>query len=183
MPAKQPQRTNVWDVAVTVPRWVVFLFAAIIAVQAFHWAGHAFQTYQHWWLGLPMRHARGLTFFVDAEWYHFAFNTFYWISLSLLAVGLRIGDRRRWFGTVPYWSFIGGLAVSTYHELEHVVKIGQHVLFACRLCPGIFSTHFDHIYFHFVLNTTMLFLPIVAFVGWGFACRGWQFAVKSSRAQ
>lgn len=154
--------------------WVTLVFAAALAYQILHWVEHLAQFYQHWWLGLSLLHSHGILFFFDFEWNHFTFNTLYWLGLIAVFFGSgmhRAGHPARRKALV-FWGFLlGGVAVQSYHQIEHFVKIYQHLTVGCEPCPGILGYALDGIYLHFTLNTIILIFPLAAFIAYGLPAR------------
>lgn len=152
-------------------RWAVLTFSAALVYQILHWIEHAAQVYQHWWLGISLLQAHGIVFFFDIEWNHFTFNTLYWIALLAVFFGSGMHRaaspaRRRPF---TFWGFLlGGVALQSYHQVEHVFKIYQHLTVGCEPCPGVLGYVIDGIYLHFTLNSIVLAFPLIAFVAYGF---------------
>lgn len=152
------------------PRWIIFLFAAILTYEFLHWIEHIVQLYQRAWIGIPTQEASGALSFFDAEWNHFLFNVLTFVVLLVLAHSFY---RQR---GLPRWSFLTAAAVQTFHVTEHVAKLTQHVLYDCQSCPGIFGNYFDVVYYHFTFNTLVFFLLLYPFFAWGFHRRIWKYA-------
>ncbi len=157
--------------AQVLPKWVVIVFGASLAYQILHWVEHAAQAYQHAWLGLSILRSHGIVFFLDLEWNHFVFNTLYWAGLGVVL----FGAWRWWRGAArrtnpfAFWGFlIGGLGMQTYHQVEHTMRMIQHLQVGCEPCPGILGWYLDGVWLHFSLNTVVLAFPLLAFVAYGF---------------
>lgn len=133
------------------------VLALALAVQGFHWIEHLAQVYQHWWLSLPIKESRGILFFLDLEWNHFVFNSVY---LLLLAAA--------WFLLQGIVSHVvirflaAGTLIQSYHLVEHMVRIWQHIQTTCEPCKGILGRYVDGVYLHFVFNTLVFILPLIA---------------------
>jgi hypothetical protein len=145
-------------------RFVTVLFTFALLYQLFHWIEHAAQVYQHWFQALPAKDSHGILFFLDFEWNHFVFNTGYFVALLIVLVMLVA--RRHAFGirASALWLIGIGTAIQGYHQIEHMVKIFQHLARGCEPCPGILGKVLDGVYLHFTLNTLVLLLPLAAFV-------------------
>ncbi|MDP3727514.1 MAG: hypothetical protein Q8R35_02645 [bacterium] len=155
-------------------QWMAFAFAAAVAYQVLHWIEHLAQFYQHWWLGISLLQAHGIIFFFDLEWNHFTFNTLYWIGLIVVffGAGLHRAASPARGRPLVFWGFIlGGIALQSYHEVEHFAKIYQHLTVGCEPCPGILGYYLDGVYLHFALNTLVLIFPLAAFLQYGFLSR------------
>ena len=151
--------------------WITFLFAGALLYQITHWVEHVAQVYQHWWQGLIIAESRGILFFFDLEWNHFTFNTFYWIALIAIFFAGRFfkkGGLAHKKPLVLYGFIGGGLIVQTYHQIEHIARVAQHLTLNCQPCPGILGWYLDGVYLHFALNTIVLVFPLVAFFSYGY---------------
>ncbi|MDP3734824.1 MAG: hypothetical protein Q8R39_00120 [bacterium] len=115
------------------------LFSLALLYQLFHWIEHVVQVYQHWLRGMPAAQSHGILFFLDFEWNHFVFNTGYFIAL--LVVLILIITKRQVFDirASALWLLGIGTAIQGYHQIEHIVKISQHLARGCEPCPGISS--------------------------------------------
>lgn len=149
--------------------WILVVFGTSLLYQILHWIEHVAQVYQHWWLGLPIAGSHGIIFFLDLEWNHFVFNTLYLAGLLVVGVGMYRTDPA-WFRarSAAAVLLLGGILVQVYHQLEHTVKIYQHLLNNCEPCPGILGKPLDGVYLHFAFNTVVLVLPLLAFFLGGF---------------
>ena len=146
------------------PRWVVLLFALALIYQFFHWIEHLAQVYQHWLLKLPAAASHGVLFFLDFEWNHFVFNTGYFIALAV-TLGYFLLKRRTLAVRAGAIALLAtGTLIQAYHQVEHTVKIAQHLALGCEPCPGILGKVLDGVYLHFTLNTIVLVLPLAAFL-------------------
>jgi len=145
-------------------QWTMVLFSLALVYQLFHWIEHVAQVYQHWLRAMPAAKSHGILFFLDFEWNHFVFNTGYFVVLLVVLV-LLITKRRAFDIRAPaLWLLIIGTAMQGYHQIEHIVKISQHLALRCEPCPGILGKTFDGVYLHFTLNTLVLLLPLAAFL-------------------
>ena len=122
---------------------VVFrpLFLGVVIVQGIHVVEHIIQLVQVFLLGIPDDKALGLLGYIfqfqgTEEWLHLAFNLTYLTALVLLVLPLR--DRVP--DTVPRWaytSFIFGVALESWHNVEHAVIISNVIRNGGCPCPGI----------------------------------------------
>ena len=145
--------------------WTAFSWFFVVALlyQLFHWIEHVAQVYQHWLLGLPAPKSHGILFFLDFEWNHFVFNTGYLLALVIILfwiIAKRAGHSNMRFTILL---LLLGVLIQGYHEIEHIVKIYQHLTVACDSCPGILGKRLDGVYVHFTFNTLVLALPLSAF--------------------
>lgn len=130
-----------------------------LLIQGFHWIEHLAQVYQHWWLSLPIKESKGILFFLDLEWNHLIFNFVYLLPLAAAWFLLR-GKVSR----TAIWFLAVGVLVQSYHVIEHVVRIWQHLQTACEPCKGVLGWYIDGVYLHFAFNTLVLTLPLTAFI-------------------
>ena len=147
---------------------VAYLFAGALLYQTFHWIEHGVQMYQHVLLSWPAAHSHGILFFLDFEWNHFVFNTGYLIVLIIVLYLLHRSfpsDSAKDSARIFLWI---GVFLQGYHEIEHVIKIWQHITTSCEPCPGILGNFFDGVYVHFIFNTVVLILPAITFFAYGF---------------
>ena len=116
-------------------------FAAVVLIQGVHVFEHVVQLIQVSVLGVPDDEALGLLGYVlqlqgTEEWLHLVFNSAYLLALYSILVPLR---RRR--GTeVPNWAFavfVFGVALETWHMVEHGVIISHVIANHGCPCPGI----------------------------------------------
>lgn len=157
--------------AETTKPWITILFSVAVLYQITHWIEHVAKAYQHWWLGISLLEARGILFFFDLEWNHFVFNTLYWAALLAVFFAGRFFKKESLARQKPlvFYGFLGGgLFLQSYHQVEHLVRIIQHVALNCQPCPGILGWYFDEIYLHFILNSVALVFPLIAFFAYGY---------------
>lgn len=158
--------------------WLGFIFGIALLYQFSHVLEHLFIFYQHWWLGISRLGAHGVLFFLDFEWTHFAFNSFYFFTLVAVFLGAGFHQRDKIIKQKILFSlFLASILVQGYHTTEHSVRIFQHVTTACEPCPGILLQFFDidDIYFHTFFNTMAFMLPAIVFFSAGF----WKSFLKS----
>lgn len=137
----------------------VKILALALVIQGFHWIEHLAQVYQHGWLSLPIKESRGILFFLDLEWNHFVFNSAYLVLLVAAWFLLRRISSR-----VATRFLVVGVFIQSYHLIEHIVRVQQHIQTACEPCKGILGWYVDGVYLHFTFNTLVLALPLVAFI-------------------
>jgi hypothetical protein len=118
------------------------LFTAVVVIQGIHVVEHMIQLAQIYVFGVADDDALGflgylIQFNDTEEWLHLGFNLAYLTSLYLL-----VWPMRKFVPfSIPLWAFVvfvaGGVAVESWHEVEHVV-IMSHVIrnHGCP-CPGI----------------------------------------------
>lgn len=137
------------------------LFAVAIAVQGFHFVEHVAQVIQKF--GLGQAEAHGLLGRLDFEWVHFGYNTALLLALAAAVALWRASPSRGAWDDLSLGIFGLGVAVQTYHWIEHVVRLNQ---FLGDLEPvGILGTTFNIILLHFSINLIVYALMLAAFVG------------------
>lgn len=134
------------------------ILAFALVIQGFHWIEHLAQMYQHWWLSLPIKESKGILFFLDLEWNHFVFNSAYFTLLAAFWFLLRKTSSR-----ATMMVLVVGILIQGYHLIEHIVRVWQHIQIACEPCKGILGWYVDGVYLHFMFNTLVLSLPLIAF--------------------
>jgi hypothetical protein len=141
-----------------------YIFAFALALQLFHQLEHFVQVAQAKFLGIKPAHGI-LGSVVDLEWVHFVYNSGLLILLLLATVAV-LRDRR--VRPPVGWLFLGAtLAVQTYHQLEHVAKIVQHVQTGADPAPGILGFVIDLVWLHFTINAVVTVCMIGAFYSLG----------------
>ena len=140
------------------------IFAVALTIQSFHMLEHVVQVVQAKFLGIKPAHGL-LGSIVDHEWVHFVYNMGLYALLILGTVALLREGRTR---TPAGWLWLGAaLAVQSYHSIEHIVKIVQHVRTGADPAPGILGQIFDLIWLHFTFNAIVTICMVGAFVGLG----------------
>ncbi len=117
------------------------LFVGTVIVQGTHVAEHIIQLIQVYILGIPDDEALGLLGYVfqlqgTEEWLHLVFNLTYLVALLLLVLPLR----RFVPQTVAPWAFaafVSGVALESWHNVEHLVIISNVIANGGCPCPGI----------------------------------------------
>lgn len=152
------------------------VFAGALVYQIFHWIEHVAQVYQHWWLGISLLESHGILFFFDFEWNHFVFNSIYLLGLTIVFWRGGLYKTSTFGGkeAIAVKIFFAGLILQLYHQVEHSVKIYQHISRGCEPCPGILGWYVDGIYLHFFFNTAVLISPLVAFFVLGYFNKLWK---------
>lgn len=124
----------------------------LLLVQGGHVLEHMVQSAQVYFFGVSRPQAHGLLGAVfDFEWVHLAYNTVFLAALAWLfrAYGPALRERAR--GWV-WSSFVLGLVLQSYHEVEHVVKITQHEILGQTPAPGILGNLVDLVLLHLGFN-------------------------------
>jgi len=123
------------------------------AVQSFHMAEHVVQAWQVF--AAEGEHRSGLvgaTF--DVEWVHLVFNV---AVLAFLVSVWRIGRTQGWLagpgGGAPW--VLAGLGLQGYHLVEHLVRMGQHLVGGVSRPPGLLGQVLDLTWLHFAVNTAV----------------------------
>jgi hypothetical protein len=137
-------------------------------------AEHFAQLYEHLpapiGLGWSIKASAGIVYFLNLEWNHFLFNLLYLLLLGYVFVAFRFYSKDsnarepRW----AFWAFSIAFFVQIYHAFEHTVRINQFLTTGCTPCKGVLGNYFDGIYLHFAFNSFVYFLPLLAFLGYGF---------------
>jgi hypothetical protein len=117
------------------------LFIGVVAVQGIHVVEHIIQLIQVYVLGVPDEKALGLLGYVlqfngTEEWLHLVFNVTYLSALLLLVGPLRAFVPK----AVPRWAFnvfLFGVALESWHNVEHAVIISNVIRNGGCPCPGI----------------------------------------------
>lgn len=136
------------------------VFTAAVIIQSLHMVEHVAQVIQKFWLKLPEAH--GLLGMFDFEWVHFAYNGALLLTLYILVFGcIRLFQTH---GTPIFYTFIAGVAVQSYHMIEHIVKIVQHIQTGLHGTPGILGNFINPVWFHFSINLLVLVLVIIPFI-------------------
>jgi hypothetical protein len=113
---------------------------AVVAVQGVHVFEHVVQLFQ---VHHHSKNTLGLLGYVfmfqgTAEWMHLVFNVAYMVALYIIAIGLRDHVRLGSLAPRPYAVFlVFGVALETWHSIEHAVIV-KHIIEndGCP-CPGI----------------------------------------------
>ena len=134
------------------PRAVVVLLAAGLAVQVFHMVEHVVQVWQT--DVAQAEHRSGLLGRgVDVEWAHLALNV---AVLAFVAAVWSTGRSLRLLtGAGAAW-LLAALVVQSYHVVEHVAKVVQHLTLGLRVAPGLLGGHVGLVWFHFGVNLAVL---------------------------
>lgn len=145
------------------------LFSAVVLVQGIHVVEHVIQLVQVFVLGVPDDEALGLLGYVlqlqgTEEWLHLGFNSVYLLALYALVVPL---SRARGI-EVPHWvfaAFAAGVALESWHVVEHGVIIANVVAHHGCPCPGIAdaATGVSDTILHFFYNALAYAAAVVPF--------------------
>lgn len=137
-----------------------WIYVGVNVIQGFHMLEHVAQVIQRYGLGHSPAHAHGLLGMLDLEWVHVFYNgalllALYWLFL--------IGKRHlRALGIVTYALFVTALWLQSYHMVEHLVKITQHLATGVQGTPGILGPFFvNPLWFHFWINLVVTMLTLV----------------------
>ena len=144
-------------------------FTAVVLIQGIHVFEHVVQLAQVYALGVSEDEALGLLGYVlqlqgTAEWLHLGFNSTYLLALYLLVLPL---SRLRGID-VPNWAFavfIAGVALESWHVVEHGVIISNVITNHGCPCPGIVdaATGLSDTVLHFVYNALAYTAMVVPF--------------------
>lgn len=142
----------------------VVLAWTTILIQGGHVLEHVVQSTQVFVFGTPPGHAHGLLGgLFDLEWVHFAYNSVFLVALGALwhAHGATLRERGR---GLAWAMFVAGLALQAYHEIEHLVKMIQHVVGGQTPAPGLLGNVVDLVLLHLAFNVIVyvLALPLLA---------------------
>jgi len=131
---------------------VLGVVAAGLGVYAFHMLEHVVQVWQIYVIDVEFR-AGLLGRAVNKEWLHFSLNA----SVLVYAWWLTIGVWRGAWGRAAILGAPGlflpaATAIQSYHFVEHVAKITQHLDVALDPAPGLLGGRSGLVLFHFALN-------------------------------
>ena len=152
-------------------------FLALVLVMAAHQAEHLAQVLQKDVLGnaCPQNCRGALGSIFDIEWVHFAYNASILVALVVLFAGYGM-QRREWRLAAPgAWTLLAfGIAVQSYHVVEHVAKLDQWLDNGHRApTPGLLGMplaaadgrNFSLVELHFVFNSVVFVAVVAAYVG------------------
>jgi hypothetical protein len=152
-------------------------FFLVVAVMAAHEAEHVAQVVQKDAAleGCP-KNCRGLLgFLFDVEWIHFLYNSSLFLALVGLFAGYRMWDAKWRRAAFFSWLLLAsGIAIQGYHVVEHVAKMEQWFDngrvsptpgLLGQLLPAPHHTNFALIELHFVFNTVVFLLVVIAYFG------------------
>jgi hypothetical protein len=170
------------SIAVTLPAtggrvWFARFFLWLVLVQGFHFVEHCVQLVQRY----VFDDANGnglLGNLAGFEQLHFGYNTLFLFGLLWLYTEVSLAAR-------PAWSrhrlvaglLAAALAVQGYHEVEHVLRMGQVLgwlpvnpaaIATTGEPPGLLGQWFNGALIHWALNGIVEALPVGAFVLGGF---------------
>ena len=118
------------------------LFTAVVVIQGFHVVEHIVQLLQVYVFDVSDDEAFGLLGFLfhpngTEEWLHLGFNGLYLVALYALAIPL-LGLVGRGVPRSAFAVFVvGGVALESWHVVEHIVIISNVVKNSGCPCPGI----------------------------------------------
>lgn len=135
-------------------RWVVPALLAGVAIQTFHMGEHVLQVVRVFGLGEPGR-GGVVGSVVDNEWVHFAYNALVLAGMGAVVAARRRGWRR--YGTTRAADsvFLGAVAVQSWHMVEHVFRVAQHVATGAPVNPGVLGAFTDLVWLHFTINAAV----------------------------
>jgi parallel beta-helix repeat protein len=145
-------------------RWPAFVLAAAAGVQVVHQFEHVVQVVQAHALHQPEAH--GLAGAVlDTEWVHLGFNSVLLVALLIALAGY--GWRRLSAAGLGGMVLLAGTVLQGYHQVEHLVKIVQHVTLGSSPAPGILGQSFDLVWLHFSINLVVTGAVVVGLLALG----------------
>ena len=145
-------------------------YAAVVLIQGIHVVEHIIQLAQVTLFGVPDDDALGLLGYVfqfngTEEWLHLVFNAAYVASLFVIVLTFHrmAGDR-----LLPGWAFTvlsAGVALESWHMVEHLVIIWHVLRNSGCPCPGIGDRALDvtDTVLHFVYNAIAYAATVVPF--------------------
>ena len=125
---------------------IILAVVATTVVQTFHMIEHFLQVYRVEVDHIPSR--GGLAGpAVEAEWVHMAYNgtVMLLIVVAVVVLGGRVSNR-------PTALLVAAGAVQSWHTVEHVAKVSQHVITGQKVNPGLLGDYFNLYWFHFTIN-------------------------------
>ena len=168
------------------PHFFVF-YATVVVVQGVHVVEHIIQLIQVYVFDVPDDDALAVLGYLFAiqdteEWLHLAFNITYVVSLYVLVFSLRELVLRR---AVPDWTFwvfvVGGVALETWHLVEHFVIMSHVIRNGGCPCPGIGdrALSVSDTQLHFVYNAVAYAATCTPFVSIVAARRREQLSMRT----
>lgn len=115
------------------------------AVQTFHMLEHGVQVFQVYVANSTQRQGL-LGQHVDAEWVHLTYNAAV-LAFIVWALVIALPGRSR----AREFLLAAGL-IQTYHVVEHVAKVVQHVAAGVNPAPGLLGARAGLVWFHFGIN-------------------------------
>lgn len=137
------------------------VFTAAVVIQSLHMVEHVAQVIQKF--GLGREEAHGILGMLDFEWVHFVYNTALILTLYILIFRCALLLKAR--GTALFFTFVAAVILQSYHMVEHVIKIVQHIQTGAQGTLGFAGNFVNPVWFHFWLNLTVLALIAIPFVG------------------
>lgn len=127
---------------------VLLLVVGGVVVQTFHMAEHVVQVLRVHSDGVPSRGSL-VGSIADTEWVHFGYNALV-LLLFVVLFTLRPGTGRA--RTIAGDVVAAGIAIQSWHVVEHVAKVSQHVATGAKVNPGLLGSYFDLVWFHLTVN-------------------------------
>ena len=153
--------------------WPFVILTVAVAVQSFHMLEHIAQLIQKFVLHFPVAHGI-LGASLDFEPVHFTYNTIYLALVVIVWLIFRNTPLRNMKLIYGLITFV--LLFQSWHFVEHAVKLDQHLVNGCILCPGILGYYFDPILLHFGYNT-IVFVPMIVI----FLVLQYKFVIKAEK--
>jgi hypothetical protein len=137
---------------------------------------HVAQVIQKFYLKRNIAH--GIVGQLDLEWVHFGYNLMILAAIHYLFIVFTpyLRDRGRVSKT-----FLALVIIQSYHMLEHVTKIIQHLNTGKQGTPGILGNFINPIWFHFWINLGVWAFAGVSLVQLGVHRHLWNMVVKPVR--
>ncbi len=159
--------------AASAPQTVLYAFVLALTLDTFHMIEHVAQVYQHAILGLSFGASQGILFFLDFEWNHFTFNSFYLFFLTIIYFKCGFYNRNGPAAEkkFAFWAFNVAFFLQIYHVFEHILRIVQQYQTGCEPCRGFLGYYVDPVYLHATFNTIAYVPALAAFISFGFLAR------------
>lgn len=142
-------------------------FLMLVVYQTFHQLEHTIETVQ-----LQLLHhssAHTLINGIDFEYVHFSANAL--LLYGLFAVVIGAGPKARaWLKAEHRWGWyamVTALVVQTYHVFDHTVRLIEYVQSNGQAPDGTLTIWVNPVWFHFLINLTVLIGMNCAFFGMG----------------
>ncbi|HEV3473184.1 MAG TPA: hypothetical protein VG408_08280, partial [Actinomycetota bacterium] len=137
---------------------ILLLVVGGVLVQTFHMAEHVVQVLRVHADGIPSRGSI-VGSIADTEWVHFGYNTMVLLLFAVLFT-LRPGAGRA--RTIAGDVVAAGIAIQSFHVVEHIAKVTQHVVTGAKVNPGLLGTYFDLVWFHLTINLAVYGAAVVS---------------------
>ncbi|MDQ3646490.1 MAG: right-handed parallel beta-helix repeat-containing protein [Actinomycetota bacterium] len=139
---------------------------AALAIQTFHMAEHALQTFRVRVDGVPSRGGFAGPI-VEPEWIHFFYNAVVFGGLIVMALWSKRFDPTNLVATGRRFA-AGAALIQAYHVVEHSAKLLQHLGTGRKVNPGLLGGEIDLVLLHFGLNLAVYagFVVAGAYLVW-----------------